>query len=158
MALDSWRRQNGLKFEIVPYRGSPPAVADLIGGHTDAHVDVVGSSVAHARGGRVLPLAVLQSTPIKEFPQAITQDPNDPKALTVQSNLSVVMRAGTPQAVVDKIYAVLQAGVKDSDFSKTMETLSLAPLLLEPAKAKVFLQQETKRYGALIEKSGLEKQ
>ncbi len=158
LALDNWRRENGLDFEIVPYRGSPPAVADLIGGHIDAHMDVVGSSIAHARGGRVLPVAVLQGQPLKEFPQLMTQNPKDPKALVVQSNLSVVMRAGTPQTVIDRIYAVLLAGVKDSDFAKTMDTLNLEPVLMEPAKAKTFLQQETQRYGVLVEKSGLEKQ
>lgn len=158
LALDNWRRQNGLNFEIVPYRGSPPAVTDLIGGHTDAHMDVVGSSIAHARGGRVLPVAVLQGTPLKEFPKAVVQDPKDPKDLVVQSNLSVVMRAGTPQAVLDKIYSVLQSGVKDEDFANTLSMLSLDPVLLEPAKAKAFLQQETQRYGVLVEKSGLEKQ
>lgn len=158
LALDSWRRQNGLDFEIVPYRGSPPAVTDLIGGHTDAHLDVVGSSITHARSGRVLPVAVLQSTPIKEFPKAATQDPKNPKALVVQSNLSVVLRTGTPQAVIDRIYAVLKAGVQDEDFANTMATLSLEPVLMEPAKAKAFLLQETRRYGELVEQSGLEKQ
>jgi len=133
-------------------------VADLIGNHTDAHMDVVGSSIAHARGGRVLPVAVLQGTPIKEFPQALAQDAKDAKALVVQSNLSVVMRSGTPQAVLDKLYAVLQAAVKEDDFVKTMTMLSLDPVMLEPAKAKAFLQQETQRYGVLVEKSGLEKQ
>lgn len=158
LALDHWRRVNGLDFEIVPYRGSPPAVTDLIGGHTDAHMDVVDSSVAFARSGRVMPVAVLQGQPVKEFPQVPVQDPKDPKALVVQSNLSVVMRSGTPQAVVDKIYAVLQAGVKESDFAKTMDTLNLDPVLLESAKAKAFLQQETERYRVLVDESGLERQ
>lgn len=158
LALDNWRRENALNFEIVPYRGSPPAVADLIGGHIDAHVDVVGSSVAHARSGRVLPVAMLQNTPLPEFPSAAAQSNANPKALNVQSNLSVVMRSGTPQPVIDKLYTVLKTGSQEEDFTKTMKMLSLDTVLLEPAKAKEFLLQETKRYGALVEKSGLEKQ
>lgn len=158
LALDNWRRENGLNFEIVPYRGSPPAVADLIGGHIDAHVDVVGSSVAHARSGRVLPVAVLQSSPLKEFPKAVPQSDLDPKSLNVQSNLSVVVRSGTPQFIIDRIYEVLKTGAKEEDFTKTMQMLSLDTVLLEPAKAKEFVQQETRRYGALVEKSGIEKQ
>lgn len=158
LALDNWRRENSLNFEIVPYRGSPPAVADLIGGHIDAHVDVVGSSVAHARSGRVLPVAVLQTSPLKEFPKAVPQSDLDPKALHVQSNLSVVVRSGTPKPVIDRIYEVLKAGARDEDFTKTMQLLSLDTVLLEPTKAKEFLQQETRRYGALVDKSGLEKQ
>lgn len=158
LALDSWRRENGLNFEIVPYRGSPPAVADLIGGHTDAHVDVVGSSVTHARSGRVLPLAVLQKAPLKEFPQAVAQNPANPKALAIQSNLSVVVRTGTPEAVVNKLYEVLKTSAKDEDVTRTLEMLSLDSVLTEPQKTKAFLLQETKRYGVLVEKSGLEKQ
>ncbi|WP_171963299.1 Bug family tripartite tricarboxylate transporter substrate binding protein [Bordetella trematum] len=158
LALDNWRRRNGLQFEIVPYRGSPPAVADLIGGHTDAHVDVVGSSIGQARAARVLPVAVLQDRPLAEFPQAVAQESKDPKALAVRSNLSVVVRAGTPPAVLERMFAALQAGVKDEDFARTLDMLSLDTVLLPPAQAKTFLTQETQRYGALIEQSGLEKQ
>lgn len=158
LALDNWRRSNNLDFEIVPYRGSPPAVADLIGGHTDAHVDVVGSSISQARGARVLPVAVLQDAPLAEFPQAIPQNSNDPKALVVRSNLSVVVRAGTPPAVLEQVFTALETGVKDEDFVKTLDMLSLDTVLLPPAEAKTFLTQETKRYGALVEQSGLEKQ
>ncbi|WP_080705738.1 Bug family tripartite tricarboxylate transporter substrate binding protein [Bordetella bronchiseptica] len=158
LALDNWRRRNGLEFEIVPYRGSPPAVADLIGGHTDAHVDVVGSSIAHARGARVLPVAILQDTPLAEFPKAVAQDSKDPKALAVQSNLSVVVRAGTPPALLERLYAALQTGVKDKDFAGTLDMLSLDAVMLPPAEARTFLAQETRRYGALVEQSGLEKQ
>ncbi|MEG0676467.1 MAG: tripartite tricarboxylate transporter substrate binding protein [Comamonas sp.] len=158
LALDNWRRENGLNFEIVPYRGSPPAVADLIGGHIDAHLDVVGSSMAHARSGRVLPVTVLQNTPLKEFPQAIPQNDSNPKSLNARVNLSVVVRSGTPAAIVDKLYAVLKVGVKEEDFIKTVDMMGLGTVMYEPKKAKSFLQQETQRYRVLIEKSGLEKQ
>ncbi len=158
LALDSWRRENGLNFEIVPYRGSPPAVADLIGGHIDAHLDVVGSSMTHARSGRVLPVTVLQNTALKEFPQAIPQNDRDPKALTARVNLSVVVRSGTPEPIVDALYAALKTGVKDEDFVKTVDMMGLGTVMYEPRKSKAFLQQETQRYRVLIEKSGLEKQ
>lgn len=158
LALDNWRRENGLNFEIVPYRGSPPAVADLIGGHIDAHLDVVGSSMTHARSGRVLPVTVLQNTPLKEFPQAIPQNDRNPKALTARVNLSVVVRSGTPEPIVDALYAALKTGVKDEDFVKTVDMMGLGTVMYEPRKSKAFLQQETQRYRVLIEKSGLEKQ
>lgn len=158
LALDSWRRENGLDFEIVPYRGSAPAVTDLIGGVIDGHVDVVGSSIAHARSGRVAPLVIMRSKGVKEFPNAITQNESDPKALTVQSNQSVVVRSGTPQAIVDKLYEILKTSSAEEDYLKTIDTLSIESVLTEPAKAKAFLLQETRRYGVLVEKSGLEKQ
>src|SRR5690606_22451528 len=127
-------------------------------GHIDAHVDVVGSSMSQARAKRVLPVAVLQDTPLAEFPHVITQDSNDPKALVVRSNLSVVVRAGTSSAILDRLYTALQIAVKDEDFVKTLDTLGLETVMLPPADAKTFLAQETRRYGKLVESSGLEKQ
>ncbi len=158
LALDHWRRENKLDFEIIPYRGSPPAVSDLLGNQTDAHVDVVGSSAAYARSGKVLPIAVLQTEPLAEFPQAVPQRYDDPKALTVRANLSVVMRSGTPQAVIDRVYAILQDGVKQPDFVQALQMLSFDPVLMPPEQARKFLQDETVRYRDLVEQSGIEKQ
>lgn len=158
LALSKWRQDNNLKFEIVPYRGSPPAVTDLIGGHTDAHIDVVGSSIGHARSGKVEPIAVLQSTPLKEFPQAATQSYDDPKALTVRSNLSVVVKAGTPEDVIEKLYQAVKEGAKTKEFVEALATLSYDAVLIPPAEARTFLHAETARYGKLVEASGLEKQ
>lgn len=158
LALDNWRRANNFKFEIVPYRGSPPAVADLIGGQTDAHLDVVGSSANQARSGRVLPVVVLQSEPLKEFPKVATQSYDDPKALTVRANLSVVVKSGTPKDVVDRLYAAINAGAKETDFVEALESLNYAPVLYTPDQARKFILSETERYRKLVEKSGLEKQ
>lgn len=158
LALDQWRRANGLDFLLIPYRGSPPAVIDLIGGQTDAHIDVVGSSATHARSGKVRPLAVLQSSPLAEFPQVETQSYDDPKALTVRSNLSVVVRSGTPQPIIDDLYAVLNKAVKGEDFSEALESFNYSAVMMEPSQAREFLHEETARYGKLVEQSGLEKQ
>lgn len=158
LALDNWRRVNNLDFEIIPYRGSPPAVTDLIGGQTDAHLDVVGSSAQHARSGSVVPIAVLQSEPLEEFPQAIPQSYDDPKALTVRSNLSVVTKAGVSDEVLQRLYTVLKDGVTHEDFVTALQTLNYDAVMYEPKKAKEFLLEETQRYGRLVEQSGLEKQ
>jgi tripartite-type tricarboxylate transporter receptor subunit TctC len=158
LALDNWRRVNNLDFVIIPYRGSPPAVIDLIGGQTDAHIDVVGSSVSQARNGKVLPVAVLQSAPLAEFPGAVVQSYDDPKALTVRSNLSVVVRSGTPELIIDRLYDILRKGSQEQDFVQALDTLSYSTVMMEPAKAREFLHAETRRYGELVKQSGLEKQ
>jgi tripartite-type tricarboxylate transporter receptor subunit TctC len=158
LALSKWRQENNLQFEIIPYRGSPPAVTDLIGGQTDAHLDVVGSSITHARGGKVRPIAVLQSTPLKEFPQAAVQNYDDPKALTVRSNLSVVVKSGTPQAAIDKLYAAISEGMRESDAVKALDLLAYSSVLTSPEDSRQFLHAETKRYGELVKAAGLKKQ
>lgn len=158
LGLVQWRQANNLDFEIIPYRGSPPAVQDLIGGLTDAHVDVVGSSMSHARSGRVAPVAVLNSNPVDEFPDAVAQDENDPQALVVQANLSAVVRSGTPQPVIEKLYDAIKKGSEDADFIEGLNVLGYTAVLTPPAESREFVLSETKRYGKLVEVSGLEKQ
>lgn len=158
LGLVKWRDANNLDFEIIPYRGSPPAVQDLIGGLTDAHIDVVGSSIGHARGGRVVPLASLHSAPIAGFPDAVTQSEDDPKALIVQGNLSAVVRTGTPEPVINALYEAIKEGSKNPEFVEALEMLAYDAVLTPPAEAREFVLSETQRYGALVEASGLEKQ
>lgn len=158
LALDNWRRVNQFDFVIIPYRGSPPAVTDLIGGQTDAHLDVVGSSAQHARSGRVQPVAVLQSEPLKEFPQAVPQSYDDEKALTVRSNLSVVVRNGTPPEIIERLFQIIKEGVAKPEFVEALEMFNYSAVLTDPKTSREFVLSETQRYGKLVEQSGLEKQ
>ncbi|MEO6321387.1 MAG: tripartite tricarboxylate transporter substrate binding protein [Polaromonas sp.] len=147
LALANWKQVNGLKFTIVPYRGSPPAMTDLIGGQTDAHVDVIGSSMAFVAGGKVKPLAVLQSTAVAQFPKVETQKADG--GLLARANLALVVKAGTPQAVIDQLYKEVKSSVEEPDFVARLQSLAYEPVLMPPAKARTFLHAETARYGAI---------
>ncbi|MGX9935491.1 Bug family tripartite tricarboxylate transporter substrate binding protein [Advenella kashmirensis] len=158
LALDKWKKENKLDFEIIPYRGSPPAVSDLIGGITTAHIDVAGSSMSYYEGGKVKPLAVLQSQPLKKIPSLETQSYDDPKALTVKSNLSVVVKNGTPPEILEKLYQALKKGEHDKDFTDALNLFAYEAVLTPPAESRKFILEETQRYKKLVEASGLEKQ
>lgn len=158
LALEKWRQDNDFDFEIIPYRGSPPAVQDLIAGVTDAHIDVAGSSISHARNKAVNPLAVLQDTPLDEFPNAATQSFDNEGDFVIRSNLSIVAKKGTPDEILAKVYEIVKEGATTEEFINTLNTLAYDAILMEPAQAKEFLQSETERYRELVELSGLEKQ
>lgn len=101
------------KFTIVSYKGSGPALIDLIGGQVDVHFDQVSSSLQHIKGGALQPLAVLGPT----------QDPSLPSVQTVAelgfgeidgtTYVGVLAPSGTPKAVQDKLAAALAQAVKD---------------------------------------------
>ncbi|MDR6860775.1 tripartite tricarboxylate transporter substrate binding protein [Variovorax guangxiensis] len=101
------------KFTIVSYKGSGPALIDLIGGQVDVHFDQVSSSLQHIKGGALQPLAVLGPT----------QDPSLPGVQTVAelgfgeidgtTYVGVLAPSGTPKAVQDKLAAALAQAVKD---------------------------------------------
>ncbi|MGH8856610.1 MAG: Bug family tripartite tricarboxylate transporter substrate binding protein [Polaromonas sp.] len=149
LGLASWKQINGLKFTIVPYRGSPPAMADLIGGQTDAHVDVIGSSMAFVTGGKVKSLATLQSTAVAQFPKLETQKAESGNALLVRANLALVVKTGTPQPIIERLYKEVKGSVEEPDFVARLQSLAYEPVLLPPAQARTFLHAETARYGAI---------
>lgn len=101
------------KFTVVSYKGSGPALIDLIGGQVDVHFDQVSSSLQHIKGGTLQPLAVLGPT----------QDPSLPGVPTVAelgfgeidgtTYVGVLAPSGTPKAVQDKLAAALAQAVKD---------------------------------------------
>ena len=111
------------KFTIVSYKGSGPALIDLIGGQVDVHFDQVSSSLQHIKGGALQPLAVLGPT----------QDPSLPGVQTVAelgfgeidgtTYVGVLAPSGTPKAVQDKLAAALAQAVKDPQTVKSAREL-----------------------------------
>jgi tripartite-type tricarboxylate transporter receptor subunit TctC len=101
------------RFTVVSYKGSGPALIDLIGGQVDVHFDQVSSSLQHIRGGALQALAVLGPT----------QDPSLPGVPSVAelgfgdidgtTYVGVLAPSGTPKAVLDKLAAALAQAVKD---------------------------------------------
>lgn len=158
LGLASWRQQNQLDFAIVPYRGSPPAMTDLIGGRTDAHVDVIGSSVSYVTAGKIKPLGVLQRSAVAQFPELEKQNAQDGRSLLVRANLALVVKAGTPAAVIDRLYREVKASVQEPDFQARLQSLAYEPLLSTPAEARAFILGETARYGEIARSVKLETQ
>ncbi len=156
LGLADWKRRNGLDFTIVPYRGSPPAMADLIGGQTHAHVDVIGSSVNYVKEGKVKPLATLQSEPVAQFPGLPGQKSGSADALLIRANLALVVKAGTPEPVIERLYKEVKASVLEPDFAARLQTLAYEPVLTTPAQARRFVHGETARYGAIARTVNLE--
>lgn len=154
LGLASWKQRNGLDFTIVPYRGSPPAMADLIGGQTDAHVDVIGSSVAYVTDGKVKPLATLQSQAVTQFPKLETQKADE--ALSVRANLALMVKTGTPQPIIERLYKEVKSSVEEPDFIARLQSLAYEPVLTPPAQTRKFLQSESARYGAIAKAVNLD--
>ncbi len=156
LGLADWKRRNKLDFTIVPYRGSPPAMSDLIGGQTYAHVDVIGSSISYVNDGKAKPLAVLQSPTVALFPKLERQTPDSKDALLVRANLALVVKAGTPEPIVERLYREVRASVQEQDFMERLQALAYEPVLTTPAESRRLIDAETVRYGTIARTVDLE--
>ena len=130
------------KFTIVSYKGSGPALVDLIGGQVDVHFDQVTSSLQHIKGGSLQALAVLGPA----------QDPSLPGVQTVAelgfgeidgtTYVGVLAPSGTPRDVHDKLAAALAQAVKDPQTVNSARELGSVALSSTPQEFARILDAE----------------
>ena len=109
----------------VPYRGSGPAVADLLGGQVDSMFDNLPSSLPHVQAGKLRAIGVTSPERLPAVPDVPTLAESGLAGFDVESWFGLMAPAGTPQAVVDRLNQAmnkalanpaLQASYKQSGF------------------------------------------
>ncbi len=150
LGLASWAKENNLDFTVVPYRGSPAAMLDLMGGTTTAHVDVVGSTMAFVNAGKVKSLALLQESALVDYPKIPVAPPKDQGGLFVRGDHVVAVKAGTPPAIVNRIQEELRKVIYDREFLDLLKGFGYEPLNMTPAEAKKSLERDSDRYKEFV--------
>ena len=105
LALELFMRQAHLQLVHVPYKGSGPALTDLLGSQVESMMDQVTSSIEHVRAGRLKALAVTSKQRSPLLPEVPTLDELGVKGYEASTFTGVFAPAGVPAAVVDKVYA-----------------------------------------------------
>ena len=154
--------QSELKVEMttVPYKGTAPAMADLLGGQIDLLCDQTTNTTSQIEAKKVKPYAVTTlkrlSTPaLKDIP---TLDESGMKNFQVTIWHGLYAPKGTPAPILKKINDALKVALKDPDFIKKEEGLGAVVVndkRMEPAEHKKFVQAEVARFGPVIKAAGI---
>jgi tripartite-type tricarboxylate transporter receptor subunit TctC len=153
--------QSELKADMttVPYKGTAPAIADLLGGQIDLLCDQTTNTTAQIESKKVKAYAVTTgkrlSTPaLKDLP---TLDEAGMKNFQVTIWHGLYAPKGTPAPVLAKLNTALKAALKDKEFIKKQEGLGAVVAndkRVEPAEHKKFVQAEVARFGPVIKAAG----
>lgn len=153
--------QQSLKMEMttVPYKGTGPAMTDLMGGQVDIMCDQTTNTTAQIEGGKVKAYAVTTSkrltTPaLAKLP---TLDESGMKGFNVSIWHGLYAPKGTPKPVIDKLNAALKQALKDPAFVKNQEALGavlVTDARLNPAEHKKFVEAEINKWGPVIKAAG----
>ena len=153
--------QNAMQVEMttVPYKGTAPAITDLIGGQIDLLCDQTTNTTSQIEGKKVKAFAVTTSkrltTPaLKDLP---TLAESGLKNFEVTIWHGLYAPKGTPAAIVTKINDALKLALKDPEFIKKQEGLGAVVVTdkrIEPAEHKKFVQAEIDKWGAVIKAAG----
>src|SRR5581483_9147899 len=102
----------GVKVLHVPYKGSGAALTELVGGQVQTMIDQIASSIGYVRDGRVRILAVATPTRSTVLPNVPTAEELGLKGYEAASFTGILAPAGTPQPIVEKLYAALVKAAK----------------------------------------------
>jgi tripartite-type tricarboxylate transporter receptor subunit TctC len=158
LVAELFKTVTGIEMLHVPYKGSAPALNDLIAGRLDVMFDYPVSVGPHVEAGKLKVLATTAPERLRAFPTAPTMAELGLKEMTTQSWSSIMVPAGTPTAIVDRLAAAAHAALTSERVRTHFEKVGTRPMLLQKAEMIPFIEQEIKRWGDVIERAKLEKQ
>ncbi len=143
----------------VPYKGTGPAMTDLLGGQVDIMCDQTTNTSTQIESGKVKAYAVTTLKPLTTpaLAKLPTLDSQGLKGFNVSIWHGMYAPKGTPAAVVEKVNTALKAALKDADFIKKQEALGAVVVTdarLTPAEHKKFVAAEIAKWGPAIKAAG----
>lgn len=147
-AMFEWR--TGVKFNHVPYRGTAPALNDLVAGHVDIFFDNISSSLPQHLAGNIRILAVAQKERASQIPDVPTVSEAGIADFSATAWFAVVAPDGTPEDVVAKINKDIVAALNHPDVRRKYLEQAATPVANSPSEASTFIAAETKLWGDVI--------
>lgn len=139
----------------VPYRGAGPALNDLLGGQVNVMFDIVGSSLPHIQGGKLIPLAVTSKNRAAVLPNVPTMAEAGVAGYEITGWHGIAVRAGTPTSTVEKINATVNAIFKDPAFLARWEAIGTPAVGGTPAEFAALIRSDSLRLGKLVRDAGV---
>lgn len=138
----------------VPYRGSAPAVTDLIGGQVQSMFDNAPSAMPHIQAGRLRAIAITgpQRSPL--LPDVPTVIESGHPGFDVQSWFGLAAPQGTPRPVIERLNAEVNKALALPDVKKRLAEMGATPAGGTPADMRSFTAAEVKRWQAVVKASG----
>jgi tripartite-type tricarboxylate transporter receptor subunit TctC len=153
--------QQSLKIDMttVPYKGTAPAMTDLLGGQVDLMCDQTTNTTSQIEGGKVKAYAVTTSKALSTpaLAKLPTLDSQGLKGFNVSVWHGLYAPKGTPKPVLDMVNAALKNALKDADFIKRQEALGAVVITdarVNPAEHKKFVEAEINKWGPAIKAAG----
>jgi tripartite-type tricarboxylate transporter receptor subunit TctC len=143
----------GVDMLHVPYRGSAPALTDLIAGHVQVMFDAVSSSIAYIRAGQVRALAVTTATRLEALPDLPTVGDFVP-GYEASAWFGVSAPRKTPAEIVDRLNREINAALADPAMRAHLADLGGTPLPGSPADFGNLIVAETEKWAKVVKFSG----
>lgn len=146
----------GAELTHIPYKGSAPAVSDLLGNQIAVMFDNMPSAIQHVRSGKLRPIAVTTAKRSPELPDVPTIAEAGVPGYEATSWFGLWAPAGTPAPVLDKLHSALTKVLQDPAVVKKIADQGGEVVIDTPAEFEAFIQSEAAKWGKVVKESGAE--
>jgi tripartite-type tricarboxylate transporter receptor subunit TctC len=148
----------GLKGINVTYKGTQPALTDVVAGHLPAMFALFGDALLQAQNGAIRLLAVSSEQRSAQAPNVPTVAESGFPGFTTRSWWGLMAPAGTPKAVVDRIAAEVGKATKDTKIVEQLTAFGVDPLGSRPAEFSAMIAADIELWGEAVKLAGLQAQ
>ncbi|WP_076999555.1 tripartite tricarboxylate transporter substrate binding protein [Variovorax sp. KK3] len=152
LAAELLQAQSRSALVHVPYKGSAPAITDLLGGNIDLAFDYASSTATHVKAGKLTALAVTGPTRLAALPGVPTLAESGFAGAQVSSWIGLFAPAATPRATVDTLSAAMTRVMANKEVADAIVDAGGTVFPLKPAEFKSFIESEHQRWKPIIEK------
>ncbi|HEY4250312.1 MAG TPA: tripartite tricarboxylate transporter substrate-binding protein, partial [Roseomonas sp.] len=140
----------GLEMNHVPYRGSAPAITDLIAGRIDIFFDNLPSILPHIRAGSVRALAAASAERIPELPEVPTFAEGGVQGMVIDSWFGFMAPARTPPAAIAALNAAFGRALADPTVRRRLAELAVTPVGGTPEQMGAHIRAEVARWAEVV--------
>jgi len=155
IAAELFKDVTGLFITHIPYRGSAPALLDLMGGQVQVSFDTMPSVIGHIRNGKIRPLAVAAAKRNPQLPNVPTMAEAGVQGVEMSAWYGIYMPASTPKAVIERVNAEVNKVIAMPETQARLSAIGADLTPMTPEAFQAFHTAENKRYGDLIRKKNI---
>jgi tripartite-type tricarboxylate transporter receptor subunit TctC len=146
LAIELLIRQANLKLVHVPYKGSGPAIADLLGSQVETMMDQLASSIEHVRNGRLKALAVSSKKRSPQLPNVPTLDESGVPGYEASTFAGIFAPAGVPGPVADKLTGALRRALSDETVRERYRSMGVELMDMSRAEFAAYVRSDYEKW------------
>ena len=154
MSAEMFKMLTGVDIVHVPYKGSGPALADLLGGQVDVMFDNLTSSIGHIRGGKLRALAVTTVTRYPELPDVPTMQEAGVAGYEATAWFGIMVPKGTPREIVMRINGEVNKALAQVDVKEKLAQQGALARSWTPEEFGSFIHNEIVKWAKVVKASG----
>ncbi len=155
LSAEMFKMMAGVDILHVPYKGSAPAIADLLGGQVQIMFDNMPAILPQVKSGKLRALAVTTPKRSPSVPELPTMIEAGLPGFESQGWFALLAPAGTPQPIIDKINREVNRMLQTVEFKAKLVALGAEPVGGSPADFATHIQSESDRWGKVIKTAGI---